>query len=65
MGPSQTYKLFHSKGNYKQNEDNPQNRRKYLQVVWLTGVYFQNIQITHTTQQQKDKQLNWEMSRRH
>ena len=53
MGPNQTYKLFHSKGNHKQNEDNLQNRRKYLPVMWLTGVYFQNIQIAHTTQQQQ------------
>ena len=65
MGPNQTYKLFHSKGNHKQNEDNLQNRRKYLPVMWLTGVYFQNIQIAHTTQQQQqqNKQPDQKMGR--
>ena len=55
MGPNQTYKLVHSKGNHKWNEDNLQNRRKYLPVMWLTGVYFQNIQIACTTQQQQQQ----------
>ena len=33
MELSQTYKLLHSKGNRKQNEDDLQNGRKYLKVT--------------------------------
>ena len=33
MGPNQTYKLLHSKGNCKQNEKTYRLRRKYLQMM--------------------------------
>ena len=58
-----------SKGNHKQ-KDNPQNGRKYLQMMQskkglvskiykqLMGLNFQNIQAAHTTQYQKNKQPN-------
>ena len=36
MGPNQTYKFWHSKGNHKQ-KDNPQNGRKYLQTTHRMG----------------------------
>ena len=40
MGPNLTVKLFHSKGNHKQNKnDTPQNGRKYLQMKQLTRDY--------------------------
>jgi len=61
MGPSQTYKLLHSKRNHKQNEKTTY-RRKYLQTMW-SRANFQNIQTTHTTQQQK-KQPHQKMGRR-
>ena len=51
MGPNQTYKLLHSKGNHKQNEKNLKSRRKYLQIMQPTGFNFQNIQTAYTTQQ--------------
>ena len=40
------------KGNYKGNH-NLWTERKYLQTRQLTRLNFQNIQIAHTTQQQK------------
>ena len=42
MEPNQTYKLLHCKGNHKQNEDNLQNGRKYLQMK-QQGPNFQTI----------------------
>ena len=41
-------KLLHSKANYKEKtaKDNPQNGKKYLQMVPLTRD-FQNLQTSH------------------
>ena len=40
MGPNQTYKLLHSKGNHKKKpkkqKDNLWNGRKYLQIMQQT-----------------------------
>ena len=36
MRLNQTNKLWHSKGNHKQNKDNLQNGRKYLQMMQPT-----------------------------
>ena len=37
MGPNQTDKLLHSKGNHKKiQKDNLQNGRKYFQIMQLT-----------------------------
>ena len=36
MGPNQTYKLLYSKGNHKQNETQPLDWEKYLQMMRLT-----------------------------
>ena len=33
MGPNQTYKLLHCKGNHKQNKKTIWNERKYLQMM--------------------------------
>ena len=33
MGPNQTYKLLHSKGNYKQNKTNYKMGEKYLKMM--------------------------------
>ena len=33
MGPNQTYKCLHSKGNHKQNEKNLQTGSKYMQMM--------------------------------
>ena len=39
MGPNQTDKLLHSKGNQKENKkDNLQNGRKWFQMMQLTGL---------------------------
>ena len=51
MGPNQTCKLLHSKGNHKQSKKTTyglgENICKYCD--WQ-GLNFQNIQIAHTTQ---------------
>ena len=53
MGPNQTYKLLHSNGNYKQIEKTTYGMGKYSSK-WCNsrGLNLQNIQTTHTTQQQ-------------
>ena len=68
MGPNQTYKLLHSKGNHKQNEKTTNGIGENINIWKLCdqqGLNFQNIQTAHTTQQQKNKQPNRKMSRRH
>ena len=51
MGPNQTYKLLHSKGNHKQNEKTTYGLGKNI-CQWCDqqGLNFQNIQTAHTTQ---------------
>ena len=52
MGPSQTYKLLHSKGNQKQHEKTIYGLRENICKGWSQqGLNFQNIQTDHTTQQ--------------
>ena len=46
MGPNQTYKLLHSKGNHKQNE----------KTTYIANSAIYKGLITHRTQQQKNKQ---------
>ena len=45
---------------------NPENGRKYLQIMQLTGINLQNIQTTHAAQYKKqtNKQPNQKMGRR-
>ena len=54
MGPNQTYKLLHSKGNHKQNEKTTHRMGENI-CKWCDrqGLNFQNIQTAHTTQCQK------------
>ena len=72
MGPNQTYKHLHSKGNHKHNEETTYSGRKYLQMMWQQGFNFQNIKTAHTTQQQQKylikkwlKELNRHFSKGH
>ena len=56
MGPNQTYKLLHSKGNYKQHEKTTYRTGEDT-CKWCDwqGLNFQNIQTAYTTQQQQQK----------
>ena len=36
MGPNQTYKLMHSKGNHRKRKDNLQNEREHVQIMQPT-----------------------------
>ena len=51
MGPNETSKLLHSKGNHKQNEKTTYGIGEYI-CKWCDkqGLNFQNIQTAHTTQ---------------
>ena len=53
MGPNQTYKLLHSKGNHKQNEKTTYRMGGNI-CKWCDqqGLNFQNIRTVHTTRQQ-------------
>ena len=56
MGPNQTYKLLHSKGNHKQNEKTTYGMGENIyEQCDQQGLNFQNIQTVHTTQQQQQK----------
>ena len=57
MGPSQTYKLLHSKGNYKQNEKISYKMGENIcERCDQQRVNIQNIQTALVTQYQKTKQ---------
>ena len=49
MGPSQTYKLLHSKGNHKQNEKTTYGLGENICDA-TKAIDFQNIQTAHRTQ---------------
>ena len=54
MGPNQTYKLLHSKGNHKQNKKTTYRMGENIcKQCDRQGLNFQNIQTAHTTQQQQ------------
>ena len=56
MGPNQTYKLLHSKGNHKQNKKAANGMGENICKQYnQQGLNFQNMQTTHTTQQQENK----------
>ena len=65
MGPIQTHKFLHNKGNHLKNEKT---------TYWMgenickqsnqQGLNFQNIQTAHTTQSQKKKKKIKKMGRR-
>ena len=66
MGPKQTYKLLPSKGNLKEKNKKQKNHgmggNSWKQCN-QQGLNLQNIQTTHTTQRQKNKQSNQKISR--
>lgn len=51
-----------SKGNIKKVKDNPQNRRKYLQIIYMIRVYYLEY-VKDLLTQQKAKQLNSKMGK--
>ena len=56
---------MHSKGNYKQGERQPSEWGKIIaNETTNKGLIFQNIQAAHTTQYQKNKQLNQKVGKR-
>ena len=51
MGPNQTYKLLHSKGNHKQNEKTTYGMGENIcKQCDQQGLNFQDVQTAHTTQ---------------
>ena len=50
MGPNQTYKLLHSKGNHKQKEKAYGLGENICKPCDQQGLNFQNIQTAHTSQ---------------
>ena len=65
MGPNQTDKLLHSKGNPKENKKTTyrmgENSFKRFNGQ---GLNLQNIQATYTIQQQKKQSINGKMGQR-
>ena len=59
MGPNQTYKLLHSKGNYKHNEEITYRMGGDICKCDQQELNFQNIQTAHTTQQQENLIKKW------
>ena len=58
VGPNQTYKILHSKGNHKQNKKTTYGLQENI-YKWRNqqGLNFQNIQTAHTTQYQKNNTI--------
>ena len=54
MGPNETYKLLHSKGNHKQHEKTTYGMGEIF-ANDLQGLNFQNIQTAHTNQHHHQK----------
>ena len=65
MGPNQTEKLLHSKGNQKENKKATYRigENSFKWCNWQ-GLNLQNIQATYTTQQQKNQSINGKMGKR-
>ena len=63
MGPNQTYRLSHSKGNHRPNEKIAYRMEENIcKQCDSQGLNFQNIQTAHTTitqQQQKQPIKTW------
>ena len=53
MGPNQTYKLLHSKGNYKQNEKTYRLGENICKWCEWQGLNFKSMSTAHTVQQQQ------------
>ena len=65
MGPNQTYKLLHSNVNHQKKKEQTTYVMGENSCKWSNwqGLNLQNIQTTHTAQQQKNKQPNQKMGR--
>ena len=58
MGPNETYKLLHSKGNHKQNKKTTYGMGKNIcQQCDQQGINFQNIQIIQLSKQKHQKPI--------
>ena len=58
MGPNETYKLLHSKGNRKKNKKTTYKMgEKSCKWGSQEGLYIQNMQRIHTNQQQQQQKL--------
>ena len=65
MGPNQTEKLLHSKGNQKENKKTTSRMGENIfKQCNGQGLNLQNIQATSTTQQQKNQSINGKMGKR-
>ena len=65
MGPNQTDKLLHSKGNQKENRKTTYRMGKNsFKRCNGQGLNLENIEATYTTQQQKSQQHNGKMGKR-
>ena len=65
MGPNETSKLLHSKGNHKQDEKTTLRMGENIcKRINVQRINLQNIQAAHAAQYQKNKQPNPEMGRR-
>ena len=59
MEPNQTYKLLHNKGNHKQNEKTTYGMGENIcKRCNQQRLNYQNMQTAHTTQHQKNKQID-------
>ena len=64
MGPNETWKLLHSKGNQKQNEKTTHRMRENTcKQCNQQGINLQNIQTAHAALYEKNKQRNQKMGR--
>ena len=58
MGPNQTYKLLHSKGNHKQNKKTTYGLGENIcKLCYRQGINFQNIQLIQLNNDNKKTQL--------
>ena len=63
MGPKQTYRLLHSKGNHKQNKKTTYEKI-FANEATDKGLISKNIQAAHAAQYDKKKQPDPKMGRR-
>ena len=56
---------MHSKGKYKQGKKTPSEWEKIITNEQLIRINFQNTQVAHTTQYQKNKHPNQKVRKRH
>ena len=61
MGPNETSKLLHSKGNHKQDEKTTLRMGEHI-CKWINGqrINLQNIQVAHAAQYQKNSPIKKE-----